>query len=390
MRNEKGIYTVFTAITLVMLMFVLGLAIDSGRLELDRTRLQLASDAGAVVSGSRIGDMSKADVEKLGRLVAQDNMKANRLFFDSNNVGNYITAVMTTNNDVEVTSKTVSETFFIGKVVSGKPSWNLSAPAAAKKRPVAVTLVLDVSRSMNEKASSTCTRNCQTKLSALKSAAKVFVNSFDEAKDALSLVVYSDTATVKYTLAKPFSKTQLSNVIENLQVDNRTNIHAGMISARQQFVNMPTVVGAGYEAYQKVIVLITDGAPNLNAGTKLPAGCNPVSGAENIVLPVIEADLARADNILVFGIAIGTTDTNLTNYYQTLNNSSLIKTVMFHRLVNAFGDAGSDPAFPTSCVPAFKDIASKPVGRYLQSAEGQDISYMLNEVSLEIQMKLTK
>lgn len=383
-NDEKGIYVTFVAIILVAMLYFIGLAIDGGVMEFRRMHLQRATDAAAVVGGSRIGDISKSDVEKLALLVAQDNMQANGLTFDAKNIN----TKMVTNTNLEVSTLTPSNTFIIGHWVNGTSVVDLSAVAASQKRPVAVTLVVDTSGSMNDSIG-----KGRTKLDALKSAAKTFVNSFDETKDALSLVTFNESATASYPLAKPFSKADLSKVIDGLNANGKTNTDSGMTLANAELNKVASVIGAGYDAYLKVIVLITDGAPNLNAGGKYPAGCPSDQNKKDIVFPILQADYARANGTVVFTIGIGSQDSNVKDAFQTQPTSSgvgssLIKRVMLHRLANDITSASADPVFPTSCFANFD--ASKPTGRYLESTDPNDISYMLNQVSLAIKMRLTK
>ncbi len=391
MNNEKGVYLVFVSIFLVALLYLLGLAIDAGKLELDKVRLQRASDAGAIVGGSRIGDIAKTDVEKLAVLVAKDNMNIHKLFYDNKNIANYITAKMLTNTDLAVNANTDTETFIIGKAVKGKANWNLYSNAASQKRPVAVVLVLDISGSMNDTIKGTK----KTKLDALKSAAQTFVNSFDEAKDVFSLVTFSDNSSVPYVLAKPFSKATLNQKITNLSADGWTNTDSGVKAANGQLDNIASVVGPGYDAYLKVIVLITDGAPNRNNGSNYPNSCPSNYNKKDIVYPILESDKARSKGTVVFSIGIGQQDSNTFDAFQTQPTDSdpgqsLIKRVMLHRLANDPSSGASDPSFPSGCFPDYKQISDKPLGRYLESTDPNDISYMLNQVSLEIQMRLTK
>lgn len=399
--NEKGIYTIFTALMLVMLMFVLGFAIDSGKLELDRTRLQRAADAGAVVAGSRIGNISTEDVESLAVEVAKDNMDLHGHYYDLSNIADYITATVTNNTQVDVDTKTESETFIIGKVVNGSTSWTLTAAAASHKRPVAVVLVVDVSGSMAETSQGDyrCQYACdhRSRLDMLKTAATAFVNSFDEDKDIFSVVSYSDTARIIHPITDEFNKETVISRINSLQPSGWTNTHDGVVKARAELNRLPDAVGDGYEAFKKVIVLITDGAPNRisNENRPYPNGCPQDSTKECVVLPIIEADLARQEGAIFFGIGIGQEDpiTNLPFQTQPTDRGSgiyYLKNIMFRRIVNDQVEGWQDPQFPESCFVGYDYLTAESQGQYLQSPNADDIHYMLNQVSLAIQLRLTK
>jgi len=432
-NREKGIYTVFTAICLVMLMYVLGLAIDSGVLELDSLRLQRASDAAAVVAGSRIGNIAPDKVELLAELVAKDNMDVHNLYYDENNLASYITTNLIDNTEININTNTLSDTFFIGQVVEGKDQWSLQAKASAHKRPVAVVLVVDKSGSMNCPADPfmpceqerTCLKwqrkpwrgwycvdwsdewdcvsnpshhKCQpSKMDKLKEAANIFVDSFNEDKDIFSVVAYSNDADVEYNITEDFNKEAIKATISQLNGNGWTNLHDGVIKAREQLALLPDAVGEGYESYQKVIVLITDGAPNRHEGNmhSYPSGCPSSSTRETLVWPILEADLARNENTLIFGIGIGQADDNTWDSFQTQPTNSnpgtyLLKSIMFRRIVNDQTNGWSDPQFPNNCFPGYSELYTNPVGEYLESPHVDDIYYMLEQVSLSIQMKLTK
>lgn len=428
LSNDKGFYMVFTAIALVALLYVVGLAIDVGKLELDRTKLQLSADAGAVVAGSRIAKISPTGVEDLALLVARDNMDRYGLFYDTNDVGSYIQSrIYNDNTEVEVSTNTDTETFLIGKAVRGQPNWSLQAAASAHKRPVAVVLVVDKSGSMNCPADPSipcqytgrCLRwgwrgciqregwdcvsdpshpTCSpSKLDKLKEASNVFVDSFNEDRDVFSVVAYSDDAEVTYNIAANFNKVAIKASIDSLRGNGWTNLHDGIKKSRDQLASLPDIVGEGCASYRKVIVLITDGAPNRHEGNwrNYPDGCPDSSTREALVWPILEADLARNENTLIFGIGIGAADDNLYDSFQTQPTNSnpgtyLLKSVMFRRIVNDQTGGWSDPQFPSSCFQGYAELSSHPRGEYLESPDIDDIYYMLEQVSLAIQMKLTR
>lgn len=394
MKCEKGIYTVFTAVVLVALLYLLGLAIDSGKLEIDRTLLQRASDAASVVGGSRIGVISSTEVEELSSLVALDNFES----VNGQGSAREVVSEVINSNEVSVKISSTFDTFFSGKVVRGNSNWNLSRTSSAIKRPVAVVLVLDVSGSMTETAKGdyNCDEVCgpESRLQVLKRAAKAFVEEFDQEKDAFSVVTFSDFSEVVYPISTPFSQDDINSRIDSLSAKGWTNTHSGLVQARSQLHQLSEVT-RGADAFKKVIVLITDGAPNRNSASagNYPEGCPSSDHRPDLVWPVIEADLARREGVTIFGVGIGQEDLKTDSSFQTLPTDTtpgmyLLKSFMFRRLVNA--PVFTDPDFPEECFGSYEQISDFARGQYLQSPDDYQVSEMLSQVSLSIRMKLTE
>lgn len=391
-NKEEGVYVVFLAIILLPILYLIGWGLDSSNLQLAKIRLQRAVDAGAYVAASHIGKLSKEEIEKLAVLVTQDNINLYNKSFGQELLVSNIKAQLIDKNTVEVKALLEKDTFIIGRMVSGKNKWDVVSEAAAIKRPVAISIVLDITGSMQERSNGV---GSPTRLELLKSASKTFINAFDENKDAISLVTYNSNSKTEYPLSHPFSKKELSVIIDGLEASGMTNMHSGVKKGREELDKLTTIVPKGYDHYVKVIILITDGAPNANSGGNYPYGCSTYKNSEDMVYPILEADYAREQDIVVFAIAIGAEDPVTASVWQTQPTNTYpeytyLKKFMMKRLVNDQVNGTSDPQFPKTCIKEYSDISNKPNGQYLESPKAEDINYMLQSVRLSIQTRLIK
>lgn len=392
--NEKGFYLVIMPIILVVLLFVVGFAIDIGKLQLDKIKLQSSADAATIVAGSRIGLLTNPQLEQLAFAVAEDNQNSSNLNFDSNTT----TATMVTDNEIEVNTSINSETFIIGKVVDGQKDHILDVSSASHRRPVALTIVADVSGSMLCPSNSPCEpynqfqwvwrsdgascdpnfyvadRNgveddiCEpilpqgqeSRIESLKRAAKEFIGSFDPNRDVVSVVKYakpsSDISSSVFDLATNYNLSAVNNSIDDLNAGGGTPMHSGIVKGVEQINTLGALTDLdgnvlNPDAYLKVVVFITDGVPNHNApvdsnGNELNQPSIDCQGAlsvgythsfdhmEPYVRTMDAADIARSNDVLFYGIGIGAADTsNMNDVFQSINSQSL-KSIFMRRIVN--------------------------------------------------------
>jgi len=410
--NEKGIFVIFTAILLIMLMYILGLAVDSGILELNDLRVQRAADAGAVVGGDKIGNLPKEEVESLALYVAQDNMDINNLFYNSNNIAEYIKTNLVSNT-LYVDTKAATETFFIGKAVQGNPYWDVVGSAAAQKSPVALTLLLDISSSMEKPAFWNYDSEQpygKTRLEVLQDITRAVVDNFDEDMGVFTIVeIHSNSNHITYPITEPFDAGKAHRKIDAFNPRGLSNFHHGLIQANKELKIWEQSRGRRDEDFRKVIVLISDGAPNNNKGksNRYPNGCPSSNGEDNLVWPILEADQSRENGTTLFSIGIGQDDPvgRYRDAFQTLpthegnqndDNSPgvpgayYMKDITLRRLVN--DPAGrNDPPFPENCIPNYEEISNKPQGKHIEINDPYyNIDSIMEQITKKTQLRLIK
>jgi Mg-chelatase subunit ChlD len=149
-------------------------------------------------------------------------------------------------NTVTVNATAVLPTTFMS--VANINSVTVSSTGEATRRMVDLSLVLDVSSSIGPQ------------WSAVRDAARTFVNSFDAAHDRLALLTFSDGANVINPMpsSRGFDKTGMISNVPSTLPGGSTAMVEGLYRAWDELRSVPT----GSQSGLRVIVLFTDGASN--------------------------------------------------------------------------------------------------------------------------------
>lgn len=273
----------FTLLLPVVILPMVGLAIDVTMLYIVQAKLSAACDGAALGAGRLLGTSANT-AEIAGEFLAANFPSG---YWGSDRVIPAITATTTlSTHTITVSASTNVPLLFLR--VLGQNYSQVTASAQATRRDTRVELVLDRSHSMvNE-------------MSALKTTATNFVNMFDTGVDELGLVVFGGSAFVAYPTTRPYSLTagtgpnvhyadpppqngdNLLTLLSALQVGTDTGTAEGLWLAYQELKKAnaidqdPTKLNA--------IVLFTDGVPNgFTAFFNNPAnnGANNVIGANS-------------------------------------------------------------------------------------------------------------
>ena len=254
LRNrERGMTVMLTAVMLIFILPMVGLAIDVGVLYMIRNKMSAASDAAALGAARGLNVSGTASDQ---RVAAE---KSATTFFQANFPDGYLG---TTNRDLKVTftpdlsiltvkvKATVQAPTFFMKTLSLIGNFNLDfVPVAgsgtATRRNTNLILLLDKSGSL----SSACTD--------MKNGATTFVNLMSKEFDTVGLITFSDTAYDDY---RPDQYWGNAGGVP----DKISAISCGGSTATIPALNM------GYEQLKKinqplarnVIVFFTDGLPN--------------------------------------------------------------------------------------------------------------------------------
>ncbi|MBV8864038.1 MAG: VWA domain-containing protein [Acidobacteriaceae bacterium] len=232
----------------IVVLPVIGLAIDGGVAYFAHARLTAAADA-AALAGARSLNVGADLPSQIGNAtsIAQQYFSANFPpgLMNSTNAGamvNIPVPVQPTDPiTVSVQASANVNLYFLGLL--GHPTASITASAQTSRRDVNVVLTLDRSGSM----SGVC--------GIMKSDAQNFVSMFVSGRDTVGLITFMGNATVDQTSTKNF-KPVINNTLATLQCGGNTGSAQALSLAHQQ------ILSVGEPGALNVIVFFTDGVPN--------------------------------------------------------------------------------------------------------------------------------
>jgi Flp pilus assembly protein TadG len=268
-RKQTGTAVVlFTLMVALVLIPLLGLAIDGAVVFWVRAKLSAAVDAAALAGGRSI-NVYEAQSQNTGTAatVAQEWFTAN---YPSGWLGTSIVGgapsvtvqpTQTATQQVNVSASAVVPLYFMRLL--GQSSITVAASAQSSRRNLNLLLVLDRSGSMGPApiGSNACPN--------MIAAAQNFVSMFTDGFDTLGLVTFSTTANsnpIDYapTIHFKSSSPSLSTTIGNIYCTGATSTAQALAVAYQSIKN------TGLASALNVIVLFTDGQPNEVVETSWP------------------------------------------------------------------------------------------------------------------------
>lgn len=267
MKYCKGQVAVIVALSLIVLVGMVGLAVDSGLGYGVKAKLNAAVDA-ASLAGARALSQGGTQAEQ-GTAATQ---AANK-FFHANYPDGYLGSTPTepvvtvsflpspnctpprcgTIVDVSA-SASVPVTFMR---VYNFDLLNVSASASADRQSVDLAFVVDITGSMSGVASS------------VRSRAQKFLNNLNQESDRVTLISFNEGAKVNdpiRTTTHGFDRTTMQTHIGNFNFAGYTNFGEAFWLARNQLNSVPTSP-LGNRSNLRVIVFFTDGSPNTFAST---------------------------------------------------------------------------------------------------------------------------
>ena len=201
--KERGISLIFTAMTLVFIVPMVGLAIDAGILYTVKGKLQMAVDAASLAAARAhtAAITTNTSQQNNATAVAQEYVLLNfpsgyfnvaTPTFGTNNSGISIDESVANQRSVSVTAYVNAPLYFLRWL--GTNNTTVSATATAVRRDVNVVVVMDRSGSLT--ISNSCT--------PLKGAAVSFVNKFANGRDNMALVTFATSSTPDFLIADNF------------------------------------------------------------------------------------------------------------------------------------------------------------------------------------------
>ena len=268
--KERGISLIFTAMTLVFIVPMVGLAIDAGILYTVKGKLQMAVDAASLAAARALSRGNDDSTQQSNaRAVAQEYVLLNfpngyfnvaTPTFGAGNSGISVDESVANQRSVSVTAYVTAPLYFLRWL--GTNNTTVSATATAVRRDVNVVIVMDRSGSLANSGS--CT--------PLKAAAVSFVSKFANGRDNLGLVTFATSSMPDFPIADNFdtAATPVPNILNSITCTGGTNTAQGLWQGYQQLVtlNQPNALN--------VVLLFTDGYPNTFTATfpiKATSGC---------------------------------------------------------------------------------------------------------------------
>jgi Flp pilus assembly protein TadG len=248
--GEAGFALVYMAILITFLLVATGLAVDSGRAYVVKAQLTKAVDGAALSAARNLNSGNpRAEAEKIFRANFPDgylgvtsvtNPTTDASFFDLTTIDE------TGANVITVRATAVLPTTFMR--LANFNELTVTSTGEAQRRMVDLSLVLDVSGSIG------------SRWSAVRDAAREFINGFDEDADRMALITYGNGARVIVPMqaTRGFDKVAMKAAVPNTLPGGWTP----MAEALYRGWDEVKWVSNGTQSGLRVIVLFTDGSAN--------------------------------------------------------------------------------------------------------------------------------
>ena len=257
--HERGSALIlFTIMTSLAVLPMLGLAIDGGILYWSKAKLSSAVDAAALATGRSLSvgqtlNQQITSATAVGQSYFAANFPPGFLGATVIGGGPSISIAQTSQHVRTVTVQaSVTVPLYFARIF-GQSTGTVGQGGQATRRDANIMLVLDRSESMTGNGS------CQT----MVAAAQNFVTQFVDGRDQLGLITFQTGANVDYspTLYFKSSSAPLSSTLSQLNCAGFTSSAQGLTLAYQQIKTVINEPGA-----LNVILFFTDGQPNAILG----------------------------------------------------------------------------------------------------------------------------
>lgn len=243
--NEKGAVLAFVAVSMIGLVGIAGLSLDSARLYVTRAQLSRAVDSAALGAAAALRLGEDTAEQRLYSMVAANGVEVGA---DGTSVDYEFGTNEEGENTVTVSASRMVPTTFMR--VFGTEQVLVGSVAEATVPPLDITLVLDTSGSLGSAGA----------WDDLQNAAVDFLENFDDNIDQMGLVSFQIRGTDRHPLGAPFSAAIEAQIL-GMSSAGDTNTGEGLRLAREQLTG-PQV----RERSVRVVVFFTDGRPTAFRG----------------------------------------------------------------------------------------------------------------------------
>lgn len=285
--RQRGAVAIMVAVSMFVLLAVVGLCVDAGLAYLVKARLNAAVDS-AALAGARAVTTGNNQTEQIAsaRAAAAD-------FFAANIPNNYllssprITSTNVTFNGGQATIDVVAEAPMPVSIMQIMNFTTLTPVAAAQtiRNDLDMALVIDTSGSLKNSATT------------VQASAKSFLNKFNVTQDRVALVHFASGVEVDNainTSARGFNRASMNTKINSYLFRGGTSSFEGMWKAREQLNSVPL----SSRSTMRVIVFFSDGAPT-SFGSYLtfntPTDCTRAGSVDRILREGGLGDLTNSD-----------------------------------------------------------------------------------------------
>lgn len=250
LSRQRGAVAIMVAVSMLVLLAVVGLCVDAGLAYLVKARLNAAVDS-AALAGARAVTTGNNQTEQIAsaRAAAAD-------FFAANIPNNYllssprITSTTVTFKGGEATIDVKAEAPMPVSIMQIMNFTTLTPVAAAQtiRNDLDMALVIDTSQSLEGSGAT------------VKASAKSFLNKFNVTQDRVALIHFASGAETDIPInvtARGFNRTTMTSKINSYLFAGGTASVEGMWNAREQLNQIPTA----NRSTMRVVVFFSDGAP---------------------------------------------------------------------------------------------------------------------------------
>jgi len=202
--GRRGSILMFVTMSVpLMVIPLMGLAIDATILRITQAKLSAAVDGASLGAGRLLG--TTANTSEIATEFLNANFKTgNTGFWNTSNFVPTVTVTLGTTKTISINATTNAPLSFLRLLGQGGTA-SLAAAATAIRRDSRVVMVIDRSGSMTSSDG-----HGSTVIKDLISYAQGFAEKFTEGTDELGLVVYDGSAVVGYPTIRPWDSTTTS------------------------------------------------------------------------------------------------------------------------------------------------------------------------------------
>ena len=258
-KNQKGMAVIMTAMTMLVSIPLVGLAVDVAVLYMIRGKLQQAVDAGALAGARALANGANTSAQ------ATSAQAEATKFFNANLPAGYwgvtninlatptVDSSSTPNYRTVTTSATLSAPLYFLRIL-GQNTTTIAASSQAGRRDVVMMLVLDRSSSMNYVFQGT------TACAIMVTDATQFLNYFAPGRDMVGWWCSDRLCILTRPRLHSLHRMRTATPWPRLSAGSRAAGNTNTDEAMYQAYNQLTVTNSTTRA--NVIVLMTDGRPN--------------------------------------------------------------------------------------------------------------------------------
>lgn len=277
-KHQKGSISIIVAVSLVALLGIVGLAIDSGLGYMIRARLDAATDGAVVAAGQAVTRGNNQSEQ------TTNATQAANAFFTANYPAGFLGSTATAGTPSVVFDNKGTVTINMSAQAQvpvtfmqtlGFKVLNVSASSQAIRKTLDMAFVIDTTGSM---------ATDPTEPPVVRANAVSFLNSFDITNDRVALMHFAYGTIVdtpfKSDSSRGFDRATMTSQIQKYSFSGSTNSSEAFWNARNQMNQLTN------PSSLRVIVFFSDGAPNSFAS----AFANKTTACNNIVGTIASPD----------------------------------------------------------------------------------------------------